>query len=98
MKIVKLTFPPESCDLAKHSPSGTCEWGGYKFLLNQEVEECEYWLVCGNLVFDTEKAIVSVENIVFDTSESVDIVVYNTLFLKQFAYVSSFSNDLTIIT
>jgi hypothetical protein len=94
MKIVKLTFPPESWDLAKHSPSGTCEWGGYKFLLNQEVEECDYWLVCGNLVFDTEKTIVSLENIVFDTSESADIVVYNSLFLKQFAYVSSFRTDL----
>jgi hypothetical protein len=94
MKKVKLSFPPERWNIQKHSPSGSCVWGDYEFFLNQDVEECDYWFVCGNLVFDTEQTVVAPENLIFDTSESADIVNYTESFLDQFAYVSSFRTDL----
>lgn len=93
MKKVKLSFPPEKWNIEKHSPSGSCIWGGYEFFLNQDVKECDYWLVCGDLAFDTEQTIVPRENLIFETSESADIVNYTKEFLSQFAFVSSFRTD-----
>ena len=94
MKKVKLSIPPESWDLAKHAPTGKYIWGDYEFFLNQDIKECDFWLVSGNLVYDKEKVIVSPENVIFDTSESADIVNYTESFLSQFYRVSSFRTDL----
>jgi hypothetical protein len=94
VKTVKLTFPPEEWDITKYSPSGKCIWRDYEFILNQEIEEPDYWLVCGNTTHDQEKAIIESENVILDTSESADIVKYPEEFLNQFGYVSSFRNDI----
>lgn len=93
MKKVKLSFPPEKWDIEKHSPSGSSIWGDYEFFLNQDIEECDYWLVCGNLAFNEEHTIVAPENVIFETSESADIVNYSRKFLSQFNFVSSFRTD-----
>ncbi|MDI5887455.1 MULTISPECIES: glycosyltransferase family 10 domain-containing protein [Flavobacterium] len=94
MKKVKLSFPPNKWNIEKHSPSGSCIWGDYEFFLNQEIDECDFWLVCGNIVPEYEKTIVPKKNVIFETSESADIVNYTQKFLSQFSYASSFRTDL----
>lgn len=88
MKKVKLSFPPEKWDIEKHSPNGSCVWGDYEFFLNQEIEECDYWLVCENMAFESEKTIVYPENVIL--SESADIDNYSKSFLSKFNYVYSY--------
>ncbi len=95
MKIVKLSFPPQNWDLKKYSPNNDGIFGDYKFILNDEsLVECDYWIVALNLNNNTERAFVNPLNILFDTSESADIIHYSELFLSQFPHVSSFRNDL----
>lgn len=93
-KKVKLSFPPEKWNIEKHSPSGSCVWGDYEFFMNQEIDECDFWLVCGNIIPEKEKTIVPKKNVIFETSESADIVNYNKKFLSQFSFVNSFRKDL----
>lgn len=91
---VKVTWPPEVWDIAKYSPNGDCIWGDYEFFLNKEIDDPDYWIVCGNTIKEIDISHVSKMNTIFITSESADIVVYPEDFLKQFGYISSFRDDL----
>lgn len=95
IKKVKLTFPPLQWDFLKYSPGNDGVFGNYKFILNNdELDEYDYWIVAQNLNHSTEQAIVNKNNVIFDTSESFDIVNYPSAFLGQFAFVSSFRDDI----
>ena len=94
MKTVKLTFPPEHWQIEKYLPDNSFCWGDYKFILNQDIKECDYWIVFGNLIQEKEKTIIKPANVIFITSESADIVEYPAEFLNQFHTVSSFRKDM----
>ena len=94
MKKVKVSWPPEKWDFAKYSPSGKCIWGNYKFYLNDEIDEADYWIVCGNTIKEFDTCYVKSTNSVFVTSESKDIVNYSEEFLDQFMYSATFRDDL----
>jgi len=94
MKKIKLTFPPEKWDFAKHSPNRSCKWGEFEFLLNQDANDCDYWVVCGNVLKENDSSYVKKSGVIFITPESADIVKFSQDFLNQFSYVASFRADL----
>lgn len=94
MKKVKVTWPPEVWDIAKYSPNGDCIWGDYEFFLNKDIDNPDYWIVCGNTCFEVESAFLKKNNVLLVGQENKDVFVYPENFLEQFEYVFSFRDDI----
>jgi hypothetical protein len=61
-------------------------WNNYQFLINQQVDECDYWVVYEGLLYEDE-TVCPIENMIFITAEPPTIREYNQNFLDQFAVV-----------
>ena len=81
---VKLTMPYWPIERQTSNHSGI--WDNCHFIINQQVSECDYWVVCENLI-NPEETLCPKENTILITHEPPTLGKYRTLFLKQFATV-----------
>uniref|UniRef100_UPI0025ECB6A4 hypothetical protein n=1 Tax=Marivirga sp. TaxID=2018662 RepID=UPI0025ECB6A4 len=88
---VKLTWP-YNWPIIKQTPSRSGNWGDFKFLINQEVEECDFWVVFDGLK-TMESTICPRENILLVTSEPPAIKNYDRKFIKQFGQIITCHNS-----
>jgi hypothetical protein len=72
--------------LARQTPGCTGQWGEYQFYINQQVPECDYWVVYGGL-FDEERTGCPAENTVLFTYEPPTVRAYHPAFAAQFGTV-----------
>ena len=86
---VKLTFPYPSWDLLRQTPDSLGVWGDFKFYINENIEDCDYWVVFNHLLSEEETVICSPKNTIFLTAEASSIQLYDHDFLNQFEYVIS---------
>ena len=90
---IKLSCPPEIWNFGKYFSNDNYEWGEYKFYLNQDIVECDYWLILGDIVNDRESVVVPVNNVIFYIQEVPEVIKYREQFLNQFHYVCSYLSD-----
>lgn len=81
---VKLTMP--YWPIERQAPNHSGIWDNCHFIINQQVSECDYWVVCENLI-NPEETLCPKENTILITHEPPTLGKYRTLFLKQFATV-----------
>lgn len=81
---VKLTFPPKVWDAFRQTPDSSGIWGNYQYFLNDDLEECDYWVVVGFLNNKVETAILCKENVCLFTLEHKEVIDYKQSFLDQF--------------
>ncbi|WP_037353995.1 glycosyltransferase family 10 domain-containing protein [Selenomonas sp. FC4001] len=82
MKNIKISMG-NNWPLEKQTPNRMAEWGEYKFFINDNTEECDYWFV----LYDIEKPIKGIcnpKNVFFICGEPEDICVYKRRFVEQF--------------
>ena len=91
---VKLSCPPQNWNFKKYFPNDVFEWGDFKFFLNQNIKECDYWFILGNIVDDIESVAVPSNNVIFNIQENPEIIKYSQNFLNQFHYVTSYILDI----
>ena len=72
--------------LARQTPRGAGEWGGCRFLVNQEVEACDFWVVLDGFG-GPETVRCHPSNTLLVTCEPPDVKTYAPEFLRQFAVV-----------
>ena len=88
MKIVKVSSsnPALSQLLLRQSPGGKGIWGGCKFVVNQALDECDWWIVCHvSGLKDNEKTKCNSKNTVYISMEPEEsIVKTHNDFLSQF--------------
>lgn len=89
MKIIKVShrrssFPP----LSRQTPGGNGIWGECKFLINQEVDECDAWIIIDGIDGE-ERTKCPRGNVILITQEPPAVRTYNPLFLRQFDLVIS---------
>ncbi|MCX6651403.1 MAG: glycosyltransferase family 10 [Methanomassiliicoccales archaeon] len=77
----------------RQTPSGSYQWGDYKFVFNQDLGECDYWVV-EESVPETTTCHCPPEHTVFMTGEPPCIRTYNPFFLYQFHTVVSCHRNL----
>ena len=82
---VKLTYP-FSWPILKQTPLRSGEWGDCKFYLNQEIPECDYWIVFEGLE-NQEETKCNLENTLLITAEPPAVKTYNASFVNQFNWV-----------
>lgn len=94
MKIVKITFNYE-WPLFRQTPNFSQIWGNYKFVIDDTLEECDFWIIYSDYKLTTEKVKCSPENIIFIPAEC-----YNTSpkfsqnFLDQFGLIITVQREL----
>lgn len=84
---VKLSFPYDWWDLMRQTPKSSGIWGDYHFYINQEIDECDFWIVYDHLLKSTESVKCPKENIFLITGEPFVIQQYHPSFTDQFARV-----------
>jgi len=94
MKIVKLSFHYD-WPLFRQSPQCLGEWGDYKFIIDKDLKECDFWIVYTEHGLEKETVRCSPENTIFVPGEC-----YNTSprfsqkFLDQFGMLVTVQREL----
>jgi Glycosyltransferase family 10 (fucosyltransferase) C-term len=83
---IKLTTESPDWPLIRQTPGSEGIWGNCQFYVNQDVEKCDYWVVCNGLV-STESTICPIENTMIITWEPPAIKTYHKKFISQFGAV-----------
>jgi hypothetical protein len=83
---VKLTtsFPHEP--IIRQTPGERATWENFQFLVDEPVDECDFWVVYEGLT-STERAHCPESRVILITGEPPAIKKYNRRFLKQFSTV-----------
>jgi hypothetical protein len=80
---VKLTTDPFPWPLFRQTPNRSGRWGDCVFLHNQPVEECDAWVVYGD-IHQPESTRCPRENTVFVITEPASVLRFSPHFLAQF--------------
>jgi hypothetical protein len=83
---IKLTYQHPNWPLLQQTPGLKGIWGNYQFYVNEDIDECDYWIVCDGLL-KTESTMCPKENTVLITWEPPTVKTYSKKFLNQFATV-----------
>ena len=87
MKIVKLTFNFDF-PIFRQSPGYLGIWGDYKFIIDESLLECDYWLIYSDHKLILQKCKCPKENIYFIPAEGHNTSVkYPQKFLDQFGKI-----------
>ncbi len=86
MIVVKLTTEFPQIDLENLTPQRSSQWGDCRFVIDQEIETCDYWMVIDGLLLP-ESTLCPPENVFLFTGEPPSIRHYSRRFLGQFASV-----------
>lgn len=86
MITVKLTTEYPHLNLERFSPAGSLMWGNCKFVVNQPVDACDYWMVIDGLL-ESDSTICPPENVILFTAEPPAVRSYSTSFVDQFSAV-----------
>lgn len=89
---IKLSTSFPEWPLQRQTPSQSSQWGDCLFLINQEVPECDYWVVIDN-VPKKEMTLCPPSNTIFFIVEPPTINVYRKSFLSQFSTIISPQRD-----
>lgn len=85
--IVKLTFPYD-WPIMRQTKAWSGEWENYKFILNDDINECDFWIIFTDHNFHKkETCICPSQNVIFMPSEPYSIARFSKQFLKQFALI-----------
>ena len=86
MPLVKITMAYAKWPIARQSPHGLARWGDYVFAINDDVDECDAWVVLEDLP-RAESRRCPVDRTFFMGTEPPIHGKYNDRFLTQFATV-----------
>lgn len=89
--MVKLTntFPSEN--ILRQTPGEAGIWGDCKFIVNEQIPQCDYWVIFEGLL-KSETTTCPPENVIFITGEPPDLRSYPKKFLDQFSTVITCHN------
>lgn len=82
-KKVKISFINPRIPLLRQTPGSKGIWGDCQFFVNENIEECDYWIVFQGLN-KVETTRCPPENIILITVEPPSLVRFKPNFLKQF--------------
>lgn len=91
MKIIKVTFGAENTSslLLRQTPANLGIWGGCKYIVNEHIAECDWWIVChGSSLKEVEKTKCDPDHIIYISMEpNEDDDSIKNGFLDQFSKI-----------
>ena len=91
---VKLSINSPKLGLLRQTPNNDGIWDNYKFYINDNVEECDFWVVYSKGEWKNNKSKVSNDNLILLTGEPESIYHYSQFFVKKFGTVLTSRKDL----
>jgi hypothetical protein len=91
--IIKVTTEHPAWPLVRQTPGSSGRWGDFQFVINREVERCDYWLVCDGLL-GPETTVCPGGNVVLMTWEPPGLRHYAADFVAQFDAVITCHPDI----
>lgn len=91
---VKLSIAKDNEGCNRQLPNGEYIWKGYKFFINQDVKDPDFWVVYSKGERKTETAMCAPENTIFVTGEPETVYHYSNSFVNQFALVLSVQSQI----
>ena len=91
---VKLSINAPTAGLLRQTPDSGSIWGDYKFYINQEIDECDFWVVFSKGEKKNETTKISPNNLILITGEPEPIYHYDKRFIKQFGKIISCRRDI----
>src|SRR5436853_4299811 len=93
MKIVKVSSTFPQWPLLQQTPQSLGVWGDYQFVVNQPLEDCDYWVVYDGLVSEESCRCCS-NGAIFLTAEPPSVKRYSESFARQFSLVLTSHSEL----
>ncbi|MEQ1733123.1 MAG: glycosyltransferase family 10 [Bacteroidia bacterium] len=94
MYIVKLTFNYDF-PIMRQTPNNAGVWGNYKFVIDDTLTECDYWIIYNEHKLTTETVKCNPNNIIFIPAECYNTsAVYTANFLNQFATILTVQREI----
>lgn len=91
---IKLSINSPKEGLLRQTPNNDGVWGGYKFYINEAIEECDYWVIYSKGEKHNNQTKVSKENLILITGEPEPIYHYARGFIKKFGRVLTSRRDI----
>lgn len=83
---VKLSFPFD-WPIMRQTKNWSGQWENYKFVLNDAINECDFWVIFSKYNLKKEVCHCPPENVIFLPCEPFSVEQFNEKFLKQFALI-----------
>ncbi|MBC7413300.1 MAG: hypothetical protein H7331_12695 [Bacteroidia bacterium] len=94
MYIVKLTFNYDF-PIMRQTPNNIGVWGKYKFVIDNELTECDYWIIYSEYKLTSETVKCNRNNIIFIPAEGINTSIeYQHYFLKQFGKILTVQREI----
>ncbi|WP_329805044.1 glycosyltransferase family 10 domain-containing protein [Flavobacterium facile] len=94
MIIVKLTYN-YNWPLFRQTENNSQVWGNYKFIIDENLKECDFWIVYTDYNLKAEKIKCNPENIIFIPAECFNTSPkFNQNFLNQFGLIITVQREL----
>jgi hypothetical protein len=93
MAIIKVSNNYPNWPLLRQTPGSLGIWGGHQFLVNQNVEHCDAWVVLEG-IDKPESTICPPEKVILLATEPPAIKNYHKKWLSQFSAVSSYQKNI----
>lgn len=92
---IKLNINSPKAGLLRQSPNGDGIWGNYQFFINEDVPECDFWIVYSKGIDKYNECFVSPENIYLITGEPESVYHYAKRFVNNFSKVLTSRKDIS---
>lgn len=87
MPVVKITMSYPAWPIVRQTPGCSSQWGDYHFAINEDVDECDAWVVLDDLR-RVERRVCPAERTLFMTFEPPTYGSYPDAFLAQFSGIA----------
>lgn len=94
MKIVKLSINIPKEGLLRQTLNCNGIWGNYKFVINEELDECDFWVVYSKGQKRDDISKVAPENMIFVSGEPETVYHYAKSFINKFGVVITSRKDI----
>jgi hypothetical protein len=94
MKTVKLSINSPKEGLLRQTPGNDGIWGDFKFYINEEVNECDFWVVYSKGQSTTSTSKVAPDNLIFISGEPEPVYHYAKPFIKKFGLIVTSRRDI----
>lgn len=83
---VKISSSNPEFPLIRQTPDAKGIWDKFIFYINQDIEECDYWVILDSLT-KTETTSCRKENVILITGEPESVKKYSRFFINQFSKI-----------
>jgi hypothetical protein len=87
--VIKISQQHLTWPFLRQTPEGSGIWAGYKFVFDKDVEECDAWVVIGDLRHNQEQTYCPPHRVLLVNEEPPTMRSYPDAFLAQFATIAT---------